>query len=98
MLPPFIRSIGLYASNFLIALVAARLSRDAEYEADAYAAALLTKAGIGVEPQKSLFRKLGKLSGKGVGSAPAWLLSPPKTEERIGAIERMEARWSGLPR
>ena len=36
-------------------LLASRLSRGDEYEADEYAAALLTKAGIGIGPQKSLF-------------------------------------------
>jgi len=27
---------------------------------------------------------------------PAWLMSHPKTEERIAAIETLEAKW-GLP-
>jgi putative metalloprotease len=95
-LPPFLRGAGFYVVNLLVGLVAARLSRDAEYEADAYAAALLTRAGIGTEPQKSLFRKLGRLTGS-LGSAPAWLLSHPKIEDRIAAIERMEARWETSP-
>jgi len=25
--------------------------------------------------------------------APAWLMSHPKTEERIAALERLEAKW-----
>jgi putative metalloprotease len=55
---------------------------------------LLIKAGIGTEPQKSLFRKLEGLTGVG-GGMPAWLMSHPKTEERIRAIETNEARWLG---
>lgn len=85
---------GPYIANALASLVAARLSRQDEYEADAYASALLVKAGIGTEPQKMLFTKLGKLTGMGGVGAPAWLMSHPKTEDRIAAIETLEARWS----
>jgi Zn-dependent protease with chaperone function len=69
------------------------MSRSDEYEADEYAAALLTKAGIGVAPQKSLFRKLEALTNQRGGAMPAWLMSHPKTEERIAALERLEAKW-----
>jgi putative metalloprotease len=81
----------------LTSLVAARLSRGDEYEADAYAAALLTKAGIGVAPQISLFRKLEKLTASSGGTAPAWLLSHPRTEDRIKALEALLARWEQAP-
>jgi putative metalloprotease len=93
VLSRFIPGIGPMIANSLMTLLAARLSRSDEYEADEYAAALLTKAGIGVEPQKSLFRKLEALSGARAGAIPAWLLSHPKTNERIAAIEAIEARW-----
>lgn len=83
---------GGYIANFLTTLLAARLSRQDEYEADAYASALLVKSGIGVEPQKSLFRKLDALTAGG-GPQLAWLMSHPKTKERIGAIEKREERW-----
>jgi len=89
----FIPGLGVYIANFLTTLLAARLSRSDEYEADAYASALLTKSGIGTEAQKSLFRKLDALTRSNGGSAPAWLLSHPKTAERIKAIEAMETRW-----
>ncbi|QIE47420.1 M48 family metallopeptidase [Pseudohalocynthiibacter aestuariivivens] len=89
----FIPFIGPWIAGALTSLLAARLSRSDEYEADEYAAALLTKAGIGTEPQKSLFRKLEKLTQARAGAAPAWLMSHPKTEERIGAIEKLEAKW-----
>lgn len=85
--------LGALIAGALTSLLAARLSRQDEYEADAYAAALLTKAGIGTAPQKSLFAKLEHLTG-GLGSGtPAWLLSHPKTQERVAAIEALEARW-----
>ncbi len=83
---------GLIATG-LTTLLAARLSRGDEYEADEYASALLTKAQIGTAPQKSLFRKLGALTQSSGGAAPAWLLSHPKADERIAAIERNEAKW-----
>ena len=89
----FIPFIGIWIANFLTTLLAARLSRSDEYEADAYAAALLTKAGIGVAPQISLFRKLEALTQSAGGSAPAWLLSHPKTDERIAALQKLQLRW-----
>ncbi len=89
----FIPFVGVWIANMLTTLLAARLSRSDEYEADAYAAALLTKAGIGVAPQISLFRKLEALTQSNHGTAPAWLLSHPKTEERIAALTRLQHRW-----
>lgn len=94
LLAPFLRQLAVYAANFLASLLTARLSRGDEYEADEYAAALLTKAGIGTEPQKSLLRKLMALTGGNAGKAPAWLLSHPKTEDRIRAIETLEKKWA----
>lgn len=88
-----IPGFGVYIANALASLLAARLSRSDEYEADAYAAALLTKAGIGTGPQKSLFTKLEALTGQRGGAMPAWLMSHPKTQERIKAIEALEAKW-----
>jgi putative metalloprotease len=87
--------IGIWIANMLTTLVAARLSRQDEYEADAYAAALLTKSGIGTAPQKAMFRKLEAMS-EGRGAMPAWLMSHPKITERIGAIETLEARWKAV--
>jgi len=85
--------IGVWIANGITSVLAARLSRDDEYEADEYAAALLTKAGIGTEPQKSLFRKLEALTAGAGGPVPAWLMSHPKTPDRIAAIEKLEDRW-----
>ncbi|SMO78516.1 putative metalloprotease [Thalassovita litoralis] len=85
--------IGVYIANGLTTLLAARMSRGDEYEADEYASALMVKAGLGTAPQKSLFHKLEDLTGGRGGTIPAWLLSHPKTAERIAMIERHEAKW-----
>ncbi len=93
VLSRFLPGIGVWIANALTTLVAARMSRSDEYEADAYAAALLTKAGIGTAPQISLFRKLDALTQSNMGAMPAWFLSHPKAEERIAAIEKLQSRW-----
>ena len=89
----FIPGFGVMIANAVASLLAARLSRSDEYEADAYASALLAKAGIGTGPQKSLFGKLEQLTQSNMGAMPAWFLSHPKTAERIKAIEKNEAKW-----
>ncbi|MFK7835550.1 MAG: M48 family metalloprotease [Sulfitobacter sp.] len=89
----FIPFIGPWIASMLTTLLAARLSRSDEYEADAYAAALLTKADIGVAPQISLFKKLEALTQSNAGAAPAWLLSHPKTDDRIRALQKLQKRW-----
>ena len=91
----FVPVIGVWIANMLASVLAARLSRGDEFEADEYAAALLSKAGFGLEPQKNLFRKLEALTQARAGMAPAWLMSHPKTEERIAALEALESRWHG---
>lgn len=96
VLSRFIPGIGSWLAGILTSLLAARLSRKDEYEADAYAAALLTKAGIGVVPQISLFEKLETLTKSNQGAQPAWLLSHPKTIERIKALEAMQTRWQSV--
>lgn len=94
LLSRFLPGLGVYIAGWLTQMLAAKLSRSDEYEADAYATALLIKAGIGTGPQKSLFEKLPHLTGAHGASMPAWLMSHPKTEERIKAIEANEAKWS----
>jgi len=88
-----IPGVGVWIANMLTTMLAARLSRSDEYEADEYASALLIKAGIGTDPQKSLFNKLNALTQTSGGTAPAWLMSHPKTPDRIAAIEKLEKRW-----
>jgi len=97
ILSRFLPGLGVWIANTVASLLAAKLSRGDEYEADEYAAALLTKAGIGTSPQKSLLDKLSALTSGGGGAAPAWLMSHPPTPDRIAAIERLETRWQGVP-
>jgi metalloprotease len=94
VLAKFIPGFGILIANGLTMLLASRLSREDEYEADAYAAALLTKAGIGTAPQKSLFGKLERLTEARGGTTPAWMMSHPQTADRVRAIEALEARWA----
>ena len=97
ILSRFIPGFGAIIANALASLLAARMSRSDEYEADAYASALLTKAGIGTDPQKTLFKKLEALTQSNAGAMPAWFLSHPKAEERIAAIEKNEEKWGIAP-
>lgn len=94
VLSRFIPGVGVWIANAVASLLAARLSRSDEYEADAYASALLTKAGIGTQPQKDLFQKLEKLTQSRGAGTPAWMMSHPKTEDRIKAIEALETKWA----
>ena len=89
----FVPGVGPLLAGALMSLLAAKLSRKDEYEADAYASALLTKAGIGTAPQISLFKKLETLTGARGASTPAWTMSHPKTEMRIKAIESNTHKW-----
>lgn len=97
VLSRFIPGLGVWIANALTSLLAARLSRQDEYEADAYAAALLTKAGIGIGPQITMFEKLEGLTKSRGGAAPAWLMSHPKTGERIKALQVLQAKWAVAP-
>ena len=89
----YLPGIGGYLAGFVTQLLAARLSRRDEFEADAYASALLMAAGIGTGPQKSLFGKLDRLTGNPGAGPPAWLRSHPQSGDRIAAIEANERRW-----
>lgn len=90
----FLPFIGAWIAGLVANLLAARLSRQDEFEADAFAAALMMRAGLGTGPQKALFAKLDRLAGGGRPmGATAWLMSHPPTQKRITAIEALEARW-----
>ena len=84
--------IGPWIAGLVANLLMARLSRGDEYEADEYAASLMVKSGLGTDAQKTLFLKLEELTGQ-IGSLPAWLMSHPKTADRIAAIETLEQKW-----
>lgn len=85
----FLPGVGPWLAGMLASLLAAALSRKDEFEADAFASALMVKAGYGVEPQIALFEKLGGGPARG----PAWLSSHPETGARIAAIRANAARW-----
>ncbi len=87
--------IGTWVAGQAMRLLAAGLSRKDEFEADAYASALLVKSGIGTAPQISLFHKLETLTGARGAKMPAWIMSHPKTDQRIAAIENNAAKWDG---
>lgn len=89
----FLPGIGGWVANILSRALMARLSRRDEFEADAWATALMIRAGYGTAPQISLFRKLGTLTGGQGDAIPAWIRSHPKAEDRIAAIEANETRW-----
>ncbi|MCY3994927.1 MAG: M48 family metallopeptidase [Rhodobacter sp.] len=93
--PPVLRWLSGRFADFVTSLFAAKLSRNDEFEADAYAAALLVKTGIGIEPQTSLLRKLDDLSRTSARNIPAWFLSHPTARNRIEAIEALSAKWTG---
>lgn len=89
--------IGVQIAHWAHQLLTRRLSRQDEYEADAYAAALMTKAGFGVGPQASLLAKLDRMAGFG-GHPPVWLATHPPGRDRIAAIRTFEAKWRASPR
>ena len=94
LLSRILPGIGGILANLLSNLLMARLSRSDEFEADEYASALMMKSGLGVEHQISMFEKLEQLSGNNANLQPAWLLSHPKTMQRIKKIQENETKWS----
>ena len=93
VLSRIIPGIGAWIANMIGSLLMAKLSRSDEFEADEYASALMIKAGIGVDAQISLFENLDKLTGNR-GATPAWMMSHPKTADRIAAIRKNQLAWS----
>ena len=93
----FLPFVGPWLVGRLATMLIARTSREHEFQADEWASALMIKSGIGTAPQKSLFRKLGALTGGAGDGIPAWMRSHPTATDRIAAIERNEERWTGKP-
>ena len=90
---PFISG---YVANFVGGLFAARLSQKDEFEADEYGAALMVKAGYGIEPCISLYEKLDDLVGASSADTHqlSWLSSHPKTQKRIARLKQLAKDWS----
>lgn len=93
LLNRFLPFIGIWIAKMISSALMARMSRRDEFEADAYASALLLKAGLGTSAQKTLLAKLGVLAQTTGAGIPAWLMSHPEASQRIRAIESNEARW-----
>lgn len=85
---------GGYLAVWLLSLVTAKLSRKDEFEADAYATALMVRSGIGAEHQATLLEKLPHLL-PGAGRSESWLASHPPSEQRAKAIRDNADRWAG---
>lgn len=89
--------LAVWMAGMVTRVLAAHLSRKDEFAADAWASALLIKAGLGTEPQIALFHKLDRLTDQAGLNAPVWLLSHPPSAERIKAIADNTSRWQ-MPR
>lgn len=94
LLARMIPFVGGYLAIWLLNLVTAKLSRRDEFEADAYATALMVRSGIGAEHQARLLEKLPGLI-PGAGEARSWLASHPPSDQRAQAIRENAERWAG---
>lgn len=94
LLARLIPFVGGYLAVWLLSMVTAKLSRNDEFEADAYATALMVRSGIGAEHQATLLEKLPQLI-PGAGAPRSWLASHPPSEERAAAIRKNAERWRG---
>jgi putative metalloprotease len=86
-----IPGLGVWIANGAISLLAAKLSRRDEFEADAYAAALMRRAGVDPSAQSSLLRKLETFAPTQGGAA--WLMSHPPIASRVKAIDALHDSW-----
>lgn len=89
----FLPYFGWMISAWLLGALAARLSRRDEFEADAYATALMVRSGIGAEHQAEMLEKLPRLIPGSAAMATSWLASHPAVEERAAAIRGNAHRW-----
>lgn len=96
LLARLIPFIGWYIARFVSQFFVATLSRKDEFEADAYATALMLRAGIGAEPQARMLEKLVNLAAA-AETGPQWLASHPPVAERADAIRANARRWQRDP-
>ena len=87
-------TIGFYLANTIAQILSSKLSRNDEYAADAYAAALLKKSNIGVDAQISLLNKLDYLVNSNEISQVPWLMSHPSSKDRVAEIVKLEKKWN----
>lgn len=94
LLSRFIPYFGWLIARWITSAFVATLSRQDEFEADAYATALMVKSGLGAEPQARMLEKLDRLSPAGMaGGRVGWLASHPPSDERAAAIRTNANRW-----
>lgn len=88
--------VGWHLARMLSRLFVATLSRQDEFEADAYATAIMLRAGLGAEPQARMLEKLERLvpGVKAEGGPAGWLASHPPVGDRAAAIRANALRWS----
>ena len=86
-LPAALRGLSGQIANLVGRLLQMRLSRTDEYQADAFAVALMQRSGLDPAASISLLEKLDTLS-KGRGAPISWLASHPPMPKRIAAIQR----------
>ena len=95
VLPRLVRGPMAYITNLIARALHQRLSRDDEYQADAFAVSLLRRSGFDPRAQITLLQKLDAMA-KGRGQPIAWLASHPPTPKRLEAvrvlIDRIEGR------
>jgi putative metalloprotease len=89
----FLPYFGWMISAWVLNLLACKLSRRDEFEADAYATALMVRSGIGAEHQARMLEKLPGLVPGSAAMATSWLASHPPAEERAAAIRENARRW-----
>ena len=80
---------AIWATTFVSRLLMLRLSRADEFEADAFAAALMRHAGFDPAAMGGALKGVEALSGNR-RRPPAWLASHPPTDERIAALADRE--------
>ncbi|MEM6680311.1 MAG: M48 family metallopeptidase [Pseudomonadota bacterium] len=100
ILARFIPFIGWWIAQATIGLFVSRISRGDEFQADAYATALMLRAGYGAEPQARMLEKLESLipgAAEAAASQVTWLASHPPASERAAAIRENARRWGAAP-
>jgi len=89
----FIPVLGWIVARWVAMFFSSQLSRKDEFEADAYATALMVRSGLGAEPQARMLEKLLELVPEAAVQQTNWLASHPPVSERSEAIRANGARW-----
>jgi len=89
----FIPIFGWIVARWIATFVVTRLTRHDEFEADAYATALMVKSGLGAGPQVRMLEKLLELVPEAAMQETSWLASHPPVAERAEAIRHNAERW-----